>query len=555
MRNDSVLVSDCNFKQRGADALVREDKYDDACKRKFRFVKNLNLSGLMSRLATFAVVAILAFLLLTLYPFYPLYISVILALVLGALAFEFPGLALLLAVLLSVFAAMYQDPYLGLTFFVVFIIFASVGQSWIELALIASSLIFLSPSLMLVAPLAIVPTIVAGLHLHRTGAVKIGAFSAVAVFLLGWASGVAKAGLILVPFPASNYVPKPIPIDWSFGAFLPDFGVFTSPTIGAYFTTLTTNLSDVRLYAVIAGWAISGYLTAILVTKWKKMFHLPPSIVGAVPALAASVFAFAAASPLDLGIGFIGVAVAAVAYSLAQSVFAGPGLGVFRMIEDLVPGGIQGKYSLLVGAPVCEERNLLVEQLFHEGIKSKIPCFLLTSDLDFAKSIHAKFGEKLTVLVANSRADSMSGKNIVPISTGIQNLTTLNIELVKSVRGAGTSGGRVCLDVLSDILLTHKALTTRKWVTDLVPRLDEWGFTAIGTFNPVLHAAEESKGLPDLFKGYLEIFDRDFAGKMRKVIVVRKMTDLQFNESELILDKETLRKKEAKGGLRGRLAR
>jgi KaiC/GvpD/RAD55 family RecA-like ATPase len=360
--------------------------------------------------------------------------------------------------------------------------------------------------------------------------------------------------LIPIPFPASNYVPKPIPIDWSFGAFLPDFTVFASPAIGAYFTTLTTNLNVVGLYAVIAGWGISGYLTAILITKWKKMFRLPPSIVGAVPALALS-FVFAGVPPLELGIGFVGVAVAAVAYSSAQSVFAGPGLGVFRVIEDLVPGGIPGKYSLLVGAPVCEERNLLVEQLFHEGIRSKIPCFLLTSDLDFAKSIHAKFGEKLTVLVANPRADSMAGKNIVPISTGIQNLTTLNIELVKSVRGAGTSGGRVCLDVLSDILLTHKALTTRKWVTDLVPRLDEWGFTAIGTFNPVLHAAEESKGLPDLFKGYLEIFDKDFAGKMRKVIVVRKMTDLQFNESELILDKETLRKKEAKGGLRGRLAR
>lgn len=517
----------------------------------------MNLTGLVGRLVTFAVVAILTFLLLTIYPFYPLYISAILALVLGALAFEFPGLALLLAVLLSVFAAMYQDPYLGVTFFVVFIIYASLGQSWIELALIASSWIFLSPSLISVAPLAIVPTIVAGLHLHRTGAVKIGAFSAVGVFLLAWASGVAKAGLMLVPFPASNYVPKPIPIDWSFGAFLPDLRVFTSPAIGAYFTTLTTNLSDVRLYAVIAGWAISGYLTAILVAKWKKLFRLPPSIVGAVPALVVS-FILAGLSPLELGIGFIGVAIAAVGYSSAQSVFAGPGLGIFRGIEDLVPGGIPGKYSLLMGAPVCEERNLIVEQFLQEGIKSKSPGFLLTSDLDFAKSINAKYGEKLTLLVANPRAETMSGKNIVPIPTGIQNLTTLNIELVKSVRNVASSGGKVCLDVLSDILLTHKMLTARKWVTDLVPRLDEWGFTAIGIYNPALHAAEEARGLTDLFKGYLEIFDKDFSGKMRKVIVVRKMMDLQFNESELILDKETLRKKEAKGGLaavRGRLAR
>lgn len=513
----------------------------------------MNLSGLVGRVATFGVVTILSFLLLTLFPFYPLYVSVILALVLGALAFEFPGLALLLAVLLSVFSAMYQDPYLGLVYLIVFIIFGSVGQSWIELALVATSwiLAFIFP------PLAMVPVIVAGLHLHRTGAIKIGAFSAIAIFLLAWASGMAKAGLMVIPFPASAYVGRPIPSDWHFGDFMPDLSTFTSSAIGNYFATLTSNLGDVRLYAVIAGWAISGYLTAILATKWKKLFRLPPSIVGAVPVLAVS-FIFAGASPIELAIAFVGVAVAAVAYSSVQSMFAMPGLGVFKGFEDLIPSGIPNKYSLLMGAPVCEERNLLVEQFFHEGMKAKSPCFVLTSDLDFAKSINAKYGEKLTILVASPRAETMSGKNIVPIPTGIQNLTTLNIELVKSVRGAGTSGGKVCLDVLSDILLTHKMLTTRKWVTDLVPRLDEWGFTVIGTFNPALHAAEEAKGLTDLFKGYLEIFDKDFSGKMRKVIVVRKMTDLQFNESELVLDKETLRKKEAKGGLaavRGRLAR
>jgi hypothetical protein len=70
-----------------------------------------------------------------------------------------------------------------------------------------------------------------------------------------------------------------------------------------------------------------------------------------------------------------------------------------------------------------------------------------------------------------------------------------------------------------------------------------------------LHAAEEARGMTDLFKGYIEISDKDFSGKMRKVIVVRKMTDLQFNDSELILDKEALHRREAKGGLRGRLAR
>jgi len=497
-----------------------------------------------------AAVAVLSYFVLTLFPFYPLYVTLILALVLGALAFEFPGLALLLGVLLSVFASMYQDPYVGLAYFVLFVIFASVGQSWIELALIAASwvLAFVFP------PLAVVPIVIAGLHLDRTGAIKIGAVSAIGIFVLAWASGLSHAGLMVIPHPAESYMPKPIPSDWQFSDFMPSMDAYTSPAAGLYFSSLAANLGEVSMYVLIVAWAISGYLTAILATKWRQFFRLPPSIVGAIPVLAVSLV-FAGASVVDLAIGFIGVAVAAVAYTSAASVFARPALGAFRGFEDLVPTGIPQKYTLLLAAPVCEERNLVIERFFREGVKSKSPCFLLTADLDFAKSTNAKYGEKMTVLVANARADTISGKNLVPISTGIQNLTTLNIELVKSVRSVSGASGKLCLDVLSDILLTHKMLTTRKWATDLVPRLDEWGFTVLATYNPVLHTAEESKGLTDLFKGYVEIFDKDFAGKMRKVIVARKMTDLQFKDSELILDKEAMRSKESKGGLRGRLAR
>jgi len=112
----------------------------------------------------------------------------------------------------------------------------------------------------------------------------------------------------------------------------------------------------------------------------------------------------------------------------------------------------------------------------------------------------------------------------------------------------------VCLDVLSDILLTHKLQTTRKWVSDLVPRLDEWGFTVLAVFNPTLHSSEEAKALTDLFKGFIEISEKDMAGKMRKVIAVRKMTDLQFNEAELIFDRRLMHQPEAKG-LRARLSR
>ena len=71
---------------------------------------------LLSRLATFGAAAILSALLLMIYPYYPLYIVIILALAMGAIGLEFPNIALILAILLSVFGALYQDASVGLTF-------------------------------------------------------------------------------------------------------------------------------------------------------------------------------------------------------------------------------------------------------------------------------------------------------------------------------------------------------------------------------------------------------------------------------------------------------
>ncbi len=514
-------------------------------------VQLVNLKAWSSRIATFVVVAVLSILLLMEFPFYPLYLTIILALVLGALALEFPYLGLILAVLLSGFGAMYQNAYIGLTYLIVLVLFVSLGQSWIELALMATSWILAFSYL---PPLAIIPTVLAGLHLGRKDAVKIGALSSITVFLLAWARGITKAGLMLVPFPATGYLAKPIPDPWVFGAFLPDIALFNSPALGDYFAPLASSIGDFRFYAVIAAWSIAGYLTGILAGKWKKLYSVPPAVIGTVPILAVSV-AFAGTSFPELGMAVVGVVVATFAYKVVQSLISVPGLGAFTRLEDLVPNGIPQKYSLLLGSPVCDERNLLVHQFLQSGIKSNAPSFLLTSDMDFARSSMAKFEDKLTVLVANPRADTISGKNVVPVATGIQNLTTLNIELVKAVRNVASQGGRVCLDVLSDILLTHKMLTTRKWVTDLVPRLDEWGFTVLGILNPILHTNEDARALMDLFKGYLEISEKDFSGKMRKVIAARKMTDLQFNDSELLVDAQVLRQRESKGGLRGRLSR
>jgi len=270
---------------------------------------------LLSRFATFGVIAILSGLVLTIYPFYPLYIAIIIALGLGLVGLEFPYFGLILAMLLSVFAAMYQDALVGLTFLVVFFVALTLTR-WLSVACVAISwiLAFLTP----VPSLAIAPTIFAGLHESREDALKIGVVSGFSIFLLGWTRSTMQAGLMLIP-SASSYVAKAIPDPWRFTAFIPNTDVFTTTRLTDFYAPLASSLGDFRIYVLIATWAIAGYLTAFLASKMKGPAYIGSSVIGVLPAVIVSLI-FAQTPVLEIVAVLVASAVMPPAYRFLQPI-------------------------------------------------------------------------------------------------------------------------------------------------------------------------------------------------------------------------------------------
>ena len=250
----------------------------------------------LSRFATLAVVAVLSGLLLMIYPYYPLYLVIILALALGAIGLEFPNIALIVAILLSVLGAFYQNASAGLTFLIIFLITLVLTFHWLDMGCVVTSwiLAFLTP----VPWLAIAPTLFAGLHRSRESAVEVGLASGFSVFLLGWTRGMRSAGLILIPSP-SDYVAKAIPDPWAFTKFIPSADAFTTIQLSNYYEPLASSLGDFHVYVLIATWVIAGFLTAFLASRLKGNAYYASSLLGVMPAAIAS-FLFAH-SPL-LGI-------------------------------------------------------------------------------------------------------------------------------------------------------------------------------------------------------------------------------------------------------------
>ena len=91
---------------------------------------------------------------------------------------------------------------------------------------------------------------------------------------------------------------------------------------------------------------------------------------------------------------------------------------------------------------------------------------------------------------------------------------------------------RVVLDILSDILLRHKALQTRKWLTEFLERLRSKNITTLAVVNPHMHADEEVQAVVGLFDGNLEIVEEE--GK--KSLLVKWMHGINVTEKELSLD-------------------
>ncbi len=121
--------------------------------------------------------------------------------------------------------------------------------------------------------------------------------------------------------------------------------------------------------------------------------------------------------------------------------------------------------------------------------------------------------------------------------SGTANLTALNLDISEALR---CKPSRVVLEVLSDALLRHKALQTRKWLNELFSKLRSRNITSLAVINPYMHAREEIEAVVDLFEGSLEVVESVIDGDSRKMLRIGWMHGIGVVQRELPLRDLTL---------------
>jgi len=212
-------------------------------------------------------------------------------------------------------------------------------------------------------------------------------------------------------------------------------------------------------------------------------------------------------------------------------------------LDKLLMGGIPETYSVIFTSPFCDERDLLIRRFLEEGTNEGDIEFYVCTEVGGMEALAQEFQSKFYMFVCNPRADIMIKDlpNVTKLKRGVTTLTDINIALANTFRriDAPSSGSRrICIAIVSDVLLQHQAVTTKKWLTELITELKARGFTTLAVMNSLMHPPQDVQAILGLFEGEINLEDRG----PQKFLKIKRMYNQKYLESEMPLKKEKLEK-------------
>ena len=211
------------------------------------------------------------------------------------------------------------------------------------------------------------------------------------------------------------------------------------------------------------------------------------------------------------------------------------------VLDYLLKGGLPIASATLLTSPASDERENIIRRFLEAGAKMGGRNVYLTRDFSKATDLLTSYPSSLSAVVTRSEDLAQKLPN-VRFSTKLENLTAINIDLMALLQGSSSEAAvdskRLCIDVLDDMLLIHKSVVTRKWLTETLRRVKSLGFTVLATLNPQIHTPSDIQAILEMFDGHVELSEREIEGNMKRVLHIRKMFQWSFLDTEAVLDRE-----------------
>lgn len=219
----------------------------------------------------------------------------------------------------------------------------------------------------------------------------------------------------------------------------------------------------------------------------------------------------------------------------------------YEDLDNLLFGGIPKNYAVILETPSCDERELLIKSFLEAGAKEGQITFYVTVEASEGKALAEQFQSNFYLFICNPQADTIISTlpNVFKLK-GVENLTDISIALTSAFRKLDMSlrsPRRACIEIISDALLQHHAVSIRRWLTSLVPELKSRGFTTLAVMNPYMHPSQEVQAIQDIFDGEISIYEKETHDGQEKFLRVKKMINQRYLDSELLIKRERISQK------------
>lgn len=210
----------------------------------------------------------------------------------------------------------------------------------------------------------------------------------------------------------------------------------------------------------------------------------------------------------------------------------------YAELDNLLLGGIPEAYAVALVSPSSDEREFIVKRFLEAGAETGETTFDIAVRAGNAKALAEKY-PSFHLFICNPRADAIIQDlpNVTKLN-GIESLTEIDIALNKTFRTLNFTADkpkRICIEVASDVLLQHHAVTTRKWLNALLADLKSKSFTVLALIDPTMHPQEETQAVLGLFDGEIRVAEKETARGPVKTLRIRRLQGQNYLKDELTL--------------------
>jgi KaiC/GvpD/RAD55 family RecA-like ATPase len=214
----------------------------------------------------------------------------------------------------------------------------------------------------------------------------------------------------------------------------------------------------------------------------------------------------------------------------------------YVVLDKLLNGGIPANFAVALTSPSCDERDLLIKSFLETGAKNGEPTFYLTIDPSLAGFLPQEHPSTFFLFVCNPQAEAIvkEAPNIITLK-GVENLTNISIALTSAIRKLEQTPKvprRICISLVSDLLLQHGAVQSRKWLTELLTQLKSAGFTTLAAIDPLMHPSEQLHAILGLFEGEVNIREAETERGLARFLKVKRLSSQKYLKEETRLTEE-----------------